>query len=401
LQIQRDTTSLTAASGYTNQVLVVQQNTGVNDGTTNWVLGVYGQTSGQAGGFLVSSYVQGRRNAGATDGIISGVTETLDATDQASSVVGKDTVIHEFDIDVNKADNATNGAQWGGFGVRYGLHIVIQRWNTADTTQTEVRTGIDFSTQPYLTPGANNDIHSNFDSLITVQQNMQMFAGLDDRGSVIPTGYSFPVATVTMQQGHAIDFNGSANTAVNQAPSRYLTYTGSALAYVAGASTVFTIPDSTAATVANGLSARSGALVLNAGVGGVAINGYTDGSLAAAGYVGQVIKCTFSGVNVPNATNVNLTTCSLGAGDWDVSSQVLFTPTGTAQLFQSGVSAVSATFGSVFSLVPGSGSTQASLATATTQVILAATATQYVVGYSAFSSGTVTASGFFYARRMR
>jgi hypothetical protein len=243
LQIIRDTTYLTAAANSAiNQAVVIQHKSGVNDGAQEWVLGVYANTDGTAGGGVVGITSHVIKNNGATDGVIGLLSEVIDASDKASSLTGTGSATTEFDYDANGLDDGANSTIFSGKGTRVGLHMVAQRYVGTDTSQFSVHSGINFSTQIYA--GYGYDAHTNWDSLINVGLNNQMFAGLDDRGSIIPTGYSFPVATVTMQQGHVIDFDGSANTAVNQAPKRYLQYNGSNLGYYNNGSVVFNIDDS-------------------------------------------------------------------------------------------------------------------------------------------------------------
>ena len=52
---------------------------------------------------------------------------------------------------------------------------------------------------------------------------------------------------------------------------------------------------------------------------GAAIKGVTDGSNAAAGYVGEYISSNVSSISVSANTNTSLTSITLSAGDWDVS----------------------------------------------------------------------------------
>ena len=146
--------------------------------------------------------------------------------------------------------------------------------------------------------------------------------------------------------------------------------------------------------------------------------GTTTNNNATAGYIGELITATVaagSSVAITTATGTNIASISLTAGDWDVSGAVDFILAGvTATLFQSGISAATATLPTQ---AGGSGIgtdpltivpllTTALSATYTqnitpVRVTLAATTTIYLVAQSTFSVGTLAGYGTIRARRMR
>ena len=144
------------------------------------------------------------------------------------------------------------------------------------------------------------------------------------------------------------------------------------------------------------------------------IVGFSDGSLAAAGQVGEVIQSLVavgSPVSLTTATPANVTSVALTAGDWDVEGNVNFTAasatTAAGALWVAGINSTSAT-------LPTDGSEvqeQAVALTTTTfksgigtppkPIRIAAATTIYLVAEATFTAGTVGAYGVLTARRVR
>jgi hypothetical protein len=138
------------------------------------------------------------------------------------------------------------------------------------------------------------------------------------------------------------------------------------------------------------------------------IKGVTDGSLAAAGYVGEYLAASAAFTSISNNTTWNLATLNLTAGDWDLWGAVAFAPTAALSFAQGGISPSGST-------LPGAGSfglaavsassaiiaTNTSLAITPLRVSLSAPAPYYLNAYATFASGTCQAGGNFAARRVR
>lgn len=148
----------------------------------------------------------------------------------------------------------------------------------------------------------------------------------------------------------------------------------------------------------------------NAGVG---IYGTSTNSTPLVGTVGEYISASTligSAVSLTTATNANIATISLTAGDWDVSGTIYFSANAatTSSYYQAGISATSATFGTVaaennnnfFSVSLAAGSAL-SLAAGRTRINLASTTTIYLIARSVFLINTMSAYGFIGARRVR
>lgn len=124
---------------------------------------------------------------------------------------------------------------------------------------------------------------------------------------------------------------------------------------------------------------------------------------ALSGFVGEYVSSTFSGVAM-GAAVVNLTSLSLPPGDWDVDGGVTFTGS-VANMANAaaGFSTTSVAFGpsGTFFQLQGSVASIVAGASPTTRLSIAATTTVFFVGFTSFSSGTVTAAGIARARRVR
>lgn len=141
--------------------------------------------------------------------------------------------------------------------------------------------------------------------------------------------------------------------------------------------------------------------------------GVTDGSVAAAGYIGEVISSSVaigSAISLTTATAANITSINLSAGDWEVSGNIGFI--GAAGCIPTQLTAsVSATTATQATSPNGGGFVQlaATLGTAATNVMafapttinISTGATYYLVGTATFTGGTLTAYGSIKARRVR
>src|SRR6185312_7719469 len=137
------------------------------------------------------------------------------------------------------------------------------------------------------------------------------------------------------------------------------------------------------------------------------ITGFTDGSNALAGYVGEYISATGSPVALTTTTPANITSISLTAGDWNVSGGFLLQgSTNVMSLAACGYSTTSATLGAsgTFSEVSNAATPSYSAFASSVpagRINISSSATVYLVCEAIFSTGTVNASGIIQARRMR
>ena len=140
--------------------------------------------------------------------------------------------------------------------------------------------------------------------------------------------------------------------------------------------------------------------------------GVVDGSNAAAGQIGEYVESVVlqgSPISLTTATNANITSISLTAGDWDVSGAVAFATSGTTS-----VTVLIGAFNTTSVTLPASperfsystaanvpGSSTSVYAVPTRRFSLAATTTVYLIAQGSFTASTLTAYGRISARRIR
>lgn len=242
VQVNRTTTFSGGSLTNINAAFRVVGSYGAGDATNNWNAVFQAVTVANAGGLTLGSFSTARRDPGGTSGVFGSITNAFDNTGLASAA-GAQVVGQEVDVQVQKADTGANGTLFGNVGVRIGTNIVAIRANSADTAQTEVTTGLWFTTAT-LPLTSTNDAHTNFKSAIGFGINVQTQNALDTRGAIPPAGSSNPVAAVTMSAGHVIDFNGDA--ALNSNPVNYWMYDASTskMKYFVGNAAKFSIDNS-------------------------------------------------------------------------------------------------------------------------------------------------------------
>lgn len=140
-------------------------------------------------------------------------------------------------------------------------------------------------------------------------------------------------------------------------------------------------------------------------------SGTATNDSAAAGDVGELLTATAApaAVALTTATQANVTSVSLTAGDWEVSGEVNYTPAGTTSItvIGQGVSTTSATLGAqdtysqdAFAAnVPGA--IVITKIAPTIRISLAATTTVYLVARATFTVAALSAGGTIRARRVR
>jgi hypothetical protein len=149
----------------------------------------------------------------------------------------------------------------------------------------------------------------------------------------------------------------------------------------------------------------------------VAVNGVTNGSAAAAGQVGEMIRAAVTlaaGVALSTSNRIQaVTSIVLTAGDWDVSGSAIFQSTGMASGGQHQGTATCGTSGSAITddgtqgytqLCNPAGSSaaiQGSIGLSASRFSVTANTTVYLTVRLVFASGTNIAAGFIQARRVR
>jgi hypothetical protein len=126
-----------------------------------------------------------------------------------------------------------------------------------------------------------------------------------------------------------------------------------------------------------------------------------------AGFLGERIEGTASGVNIPNNTGTNITSISLTAGVWDITGIANFTTTGIMTILQVGISATSATITGTagsqnanWNYASGIGSLALTLSIPAFRVVVSSTTTYYLPGVAVFSTGACSANGRLSATRV-
>ncbi|MDU5473791.1 hypothetical protein [Pantoea sp.] len=137
--------------------------------------------------------------------------------------------------------------------------------------------------------------------------------------------------------------------------------------------------------------------------------GVSDGSAASSGEIGEYISAqSASSVNLSTASTATIASISLTAGDWDVDGVVQFSPTGATNepsQYHCSISTTSGAAGSFPNITQlrshftaNGGQT---ISTPRVRLNLTATTTVYVEAGSTFPDGTMPATGFIRARRVR
>lgn len=141
--------------------------------------------------------------------------------------------------------------------------------------------------------------------------------------------------------------------------------------------------------------------------GTVVSQGFTDGSEAASGKVGQVITAERTiALSLATNTPVNITSIALTAGDWEVRGVVKYGGTASNSSYKAvGISSTSATLDEklTVTVTPGTNTSliNDSLPAANERFNVTSTTTVYLVAAAGFSGGTQTVVGSILARRVR
>lgn len=135
------------------------------------------------------------------------------------------------------------------------------------------------------------------------------------------------------------------------------------------------------------------------------IVGTTTNDDAAASYVGEFMNSDVNTVAITTATDTDVTSLSLTAGDWDVWGNILTEPaaTTTQTIVSCGITTTSATMPSNYSISAATfaASTAKSENAPTVRMSLSATTTVYLVANVTYATSTLTIAGSLNARRVR
>jgi hypothetical protein len=141
--------------------------------------------------------------------------------------------------------------------------------------------------------------------------------------------------------------------------------------------------------------------------------GVIDGSNAAAGVNGENLAASqTTPVSLTTAVTANIATLALTPGDWSVSGVVIFTPSAAPSALAAAVATVSATLPTAAQIAAGVGNmtqyrlTFTSAQTQTMQagicrISVSANTNVFLAAQGTFASGTLTATGYISARRVR
>jgi hypothetical protein len=137
--------------------------------------------------------------------------------------------------------------------------------------------------------------------------------------------------------------------------------------------------------------------------------GVTDGSAAAAGYVGEVIAAGNISLVMTTGVVTNVATISLTAGDWDVYGGITYINGGNNIVAAYACLSTTSLDASQTNMQTAPWSYSSPIAACTTagahpsclHLSLAATTTVYLVGFTSFAAGTTTAKGQLWGRRAR
>ena len=172
---------------------------------------------------------------------------------------------------------------------------------------------------------------------------------------------------------------------------------------IAATNMSLTTPTMTSPTI--GAATATSVTFSNTATGGIV--GTTTNNNAAAGYYGEFTSSTVSSgspVSVTTNTSTNLTSLSLTAGDWAVSGNVWMTYSGSNTVSIAWVSTSSATLPNNENRMQITATNiggASGMAIPSTRFSLSATTTVYLSVYGTFTTGICSASGNFYARRIR
>lgn len=135
------------------------------------------------------------------------------------------------------------------------------------------------------------------------------------------------------------------------------------------------------------------------------VTGLTTGTAASAGIVGQVLDAVGTSTSLTTATNTNVATLSLTAGEWEVSDSLQITNSANVSALSFGTSTTSATLPTNwyerYSITTTISSGTSIRQGATRRIRVSAATTLYLVASATFASGTTTALGYIRAQRVR
>lgn len=134
--------------------------------------------------------------------------------------------------------------------------------------------------------------------------------------------------------------------------------------------------------------------------------GTPGGGTPPAGSMGEVISSVVTtAINLTSGAVTQIATITLTSGDWDVSGEVWYTPSATLNAVASGINSVlnfpgGPTLGAARTQITASLGNATITPLSTCRVNITANTVYYLIGYAAIASGTCTATGKIWARRI-
>lgn len=178
-----------------------------------------------------------------------------------------------------------------------------------------------------------------------------------------------------------------------------------------GKATTDTLTNKTFNSAGTGNTLQISGVTVSAGQ----LPGTTTTGDATAGNVGEYVSSTAGNSNILTATQTNVVSIPLTAGDWDVGGIVVYAPSNASTNFSDGYASISTTsatldqsspfnftrlaFGTA-GVVPGNGVGNG-VTCGVRRMSLASPTTVFLVGYTDFTVSTMNASGGIWARRRR
>jgi hypothetical protein len=157
-------------------------------------------------------------------------------------------------------------------------------------------------------------------------------------------------------------------------------------------------------SIADGGTGASTPATARANLGAKADSGVTDASAASSGQVGEVITVTGSSVSLTSGAVASLASVSLPPGDWEVDTSATIVNSAAATSVTLGNSSAATTVDAAplrFQLIASINAGTQSFTCPRRRYNFSSATTIYFNTAVSFASGTATATGYVFARRIR
>lgn len=291
---------------------------------------------------------------------------------------------------------ATSAVVRGAAGTSRGYYLytgTTARWSIVESSTAESGSNVGSD----LLIGRYNDAGSFLDIPLQISRatgNVTVLAGLTAQSQVI--GNASTVGTQSII-GPVASFRGT--QIYTGANLRWYTYADNTAEGGSNAGSDYTISRYNDA----GTFIDSPVFISRA-TGAVRIKGNV--AAVAAGYVGEILTSTNTGVGLSTSTNGNIVSMTLTAGVWDVSGVVHYIPAATTSFLRSqqGITTTSLTFAGLGSFttnfVQATNSGNPDHCTPIVRVTVASNTTVYLVAQAVFTVSTMSSDGFIRATRV-